>query len=125
MKQNILLEKSFSFAIRIVNLSRYLTEERREYVLSKQVLRSGTSIGANAEECVAASSKKDFLYRASVAYRESRETHYWIRLLRASHYLEEKLADSLLSDCDEIIRILSSITKTTRERLENIEDTNI
>ena len=117
MKQNILLEKSYAFALRIMKLSDYLEEQRR-YVLAKQVLRAGTSIGANAEETVAASSTKDFLHRASISYREARETHYWIRLLRDGKYLEPHLSDSLLHDCDELVRILSSITKTTREQLE-------
>lgn len=111
-EDNIILKKSYSFALRIVKLSEYLVKNRNEYVLSKQVLRSGTSIGANAEESIGSSSKKDFIAKLRVAYCEARETHYWIRLIKDSEYIDSKLADSLLSDCDELLKILGKIIST-------------
>jgi four helix bundle protein len=81
-EQNVIQQKSYDFAIRIVNLYKYLATEKKELVLSKQILRSGTSIGANVEEAIGAQSDKDFLNKLSIAYKEARETHYWIRLLR-------------------------------------------
>jgi four helix bundle protein len=116
MKENILKQKSYAFALRIMKLSDYLEEQRR-YVLAKQVLKAGTSIGANAEESSAGSSKRDFLSKLSISYREALETHYWLRLLKDGKYIEERLADSLLNDCSELVRMLSAITKTTRESL--------
>jgi four helix bundle protein len=121
MKENILKQKSYAFALRIMKLSDYLEEQRR-YVLAKQVLKAGTSIGANAEESGAASSKRDFLSKLSISFRESLETHYWLRLLKDGKYIEERLADSLLHDCDELVRMLSAITKTTRESLNSPEN---
>ena len=96
MKESILSEKSFAFALRIVQLYKYLTTEHKEYVLSKQVLRSGTSIGANIEEAKHAQSKIDFVHKLSIAQKEASETNYWIRLLSKSDYLNAKLAKSLL-----------------------------
>jgi four helix bundle protein len=102
MKDNILLVKSFDFAIRVVMARKFLVDEKKEYVMSKQLLRSGTSIGANAEEAVGAQSTADFLSKLSVAYKEARETKYWIRLLAATGYFEESHADSLLVDNEEL-----------------------
>ena len=93
-----------------------MNKEHSEYVLSKQILRSGTSIGANVEEANAAQSPADFLAKMYISFKEARETHYWLRLLRDSDYLEPKLAQSLLKDCDELIKLLSSITKTTKNK---------
>ncbi len=104
MKENILLEKSFAFAIRVVNAYKYLIEDKKEYVLSKQFLRSGTSIGANSEEAVGGQSKADFISKISIAYKEARETKYWIRLLKATNYFDESQADSLLIDLDELLK---------------------
>ncbi|WP_316316556.1 four helix bundle protein, partial [Clavibacter michiganensis] len=84
MKENVLLEKSFDFAVRVVKAYKFLVEEKKEYVLSKQFVRSGTSIGANAEEAVGGQSKADFISKISIAYKEARETNYWIRLLTAT-----------------------------------------
>lgn len=109
MKENIILEKSFAFAIRSVNVYKFLTEQKKEFVLSKQLLRSGTSIGANMEEATGGQSKKDFIAKVSIAYKEARETRYWIKLLIATEYLEEKNAQSLLNDAEELCKILSSI----------------
>ncbi|MEX2404215.1 MAG: four helix bundle protein [Balneolales bacterium] len=106
--------KTFKFSLRIVRLSRHLNEKKSEYVLAKQVLRSGTSVGANVEEAIGGSTKKDFLYKMSIAYREARETKYWLRLLMGSDYLEPELATSLLNDCEEILKILGSIQKTVK-----------
>lgn len=116
MKENIIASKSYQFAIRIVQLSQYLQNERKEYVLSKQILRSGTSIGANVEEGIGGQSRKDFIAKLYISYKETRETHYWLRLLRDTDYLDEKLAKSLLQDCEEIKKILSSIIKTTKSK---------
>ncbi len=120
MKESILLDKSYKFAIRIVKLSEYL-QEKRAFVLKEQILSSGTSIGANAEELSGASSKKDFLAKANIAYREARETHYWLRLLRDTNYITKRMADSMLTDCDELLRILGSIQKTVRSRMSSGE----
>ena len=113
-KDNVIQTKSYQFAIRVVNLYKYLVEEKKEFVLSKQVLRSGTSIGANVEEAIGGQSKKDFVAKFSIAYKEARETNYWIRLLRDTDYLERKQAESLLADLDELLRIIASILKTSK-----------
>ena len=118
MKESILKDKAYLFALRIMKLSDYLEDQKR-YVLAKQILKAGTSIGANAVESGGASSKRDFLSKLSISFREALETHYWLRLLRDGQYIEEHLAASLLFDCDELIRMLSSITKTLREQLNN------
>ena len=112
MKENIILSKTYSFALRIIELYKYLSKEEREYTLSKQILRSGTSIGANSEEASGSISKKDFRAKFFIAYKEARETHYWIRLLRDSDYINPKLAGSLLNDLDEILKIIGAILKT-------------
>lgn len=114
MKKNVIQEKSFCFALRIVKLYKYLKENKKEYVLSKQLLRSGTSIGANIEEAIGGQSKKDFVSKISVAYKESRETLYWIKLLKESNYLSQKQSDSLVNDCEEIIKIITKIQKTMK-----------
>ncbi len=115
---NALIEKSYAFALRTVKLYKYLVEEKREFVLSKQVLKSGTSIGANAEEAEGAQSKKDFIAKISISYKEARETHYWLRLLRDSHYLEANLATSMLNDCETLKKILSSILISSKKNEE-------
>lgn len=114
MKENILLTKSYKFALRMVKLYQYLSEEKKEFVLSKQVLRSGTSIGANIEEANQAQSKADFIHKLSIANKEAFETNYWLRLLRDSNLLNQKLAESLLSDCDEVQKLLVSSIKTSK-----------
>ena len=96
MSESILSTKSYAFALRIVKLYRHMADERREYVLSKQVLRSGTSIGANIEESIHAQSKVDFIHKLSIGQKEASETNYWLRLLKDSGYIEGKLADSFL-----------------------------
>lgn len=114
MKKNIIQEKSFCFALRIIKLYKYLKDNKNEYVLSKQLLRSGTSIGANIEESIGGQSKNDFVSKISVAYKESRETLYWLKLLKASNYLNQKQSESLINDCEEIIRIITKIQKTMK-----------
>ena len=122
-EKNITLNKSFSFAVRIVNLCRYLNEEHKEYILSKQLLRSGTSIGANINEASAAQSKKDFIAKMSIAHKEARETKYWIDPLAATGYLNanEKHIKSLVNENIELIRLLSSIVKTSQEALSSAQ----
>ena len=113
-KENPARDKSYDFALRIIKLYKYLIEEKKEYVLSKQILRSGTSIGANVEEAIGGQSRKDFLAKISIAYKETRESHYWLRLLSDSSILYKEVAQSLLSDCEELLKILGSIQKTTK-----------
>lgn len=117
MKESVLREKSFAFALRIVKLYRHLIEEHREFVLSKRVLRSGTSIGANLEEGKHAQSKIGFVHKLSIAQKEASETNYWIRLLSESGILEAKIAHSLIADCEEIQRMLTASIKTAKTNI--------
>ncbi len=118
---SIAAEKSYKFSLRIIALYKYLCEEKSEFTLSKQILRSGTSIGANIEEALGGQSKKDFLSKISIAYKESRETHYWLRLLKDSNYIDDKLASSLIANAEELIKILTSTIKTTKQSLNREE----
>jgi four helix bundle protein len=102
MKDNVIKDRSFELAREIVFVYQYLTREKREYVLSKQVLRSGTSVGANISEGVAAPSRKDFSYRMSVAYKEARETEFWLKLLCTTGYLTQEKAEPAIKKCDEV-----------------------
>jgi len=111
---NIIEEKSFAFAIRIVNLYKHLNEAKKEFVLSKQLLRSGTSIGANVAEAEQAQSTPDFVSKMSIALKEASETKYWIRLLASTSYLTEAETVSILNDCVEIEKILVSIIKSSK-----------
>ncbi|RLD30183.1 MAG: four helix bundle protein [Bacteroidetes bacterium] len=113
-KDNVVQIKSYAFAIKIVRLHQYLCKEKKEYILSKQLLRSGTSIGANIEEAIGGQSKKDFYAKLSISYKEARETHYWIRLLKDTDYITDEESKDLLSDVDELLRIIGSIQKTIR-----------
>jgi four helix bundle protein len=115
-KDNIIQEKSYRFALEIIDLYKVLKNQENEYVLSKQILRSGTSIGSNVEEAIGGQSKKDFISKLSIAYKEARETHYWIRLLRDSNYLNSQKADSLLRDCVELQKIIGSILNTMKNQ---------
>ena len=116
MKQNILRDKSYQFSLRIIKLYRYLTTEKREYILSKQILRSGTSIGANIEESIGGISEKDWLAKLSIAYKEARETKYWIKLLGDSEYLKPSFAQSIYEDCDELCKIIGKIQVTMKNK---------
>ncbi len=109
--------KSFDYAVRIVNLYRFLTEDKKEFVLSKQILRSGTGIGANISEGEKGQSKADFYSKMSIALKEANETHYWLRLLKATDYITETQFLSLEKDVKEIIALLTSICKTTQNAL--------
>jgi four helix bundle protein len=117
MKENIIKDKSFAFALRIVRLYQYLSDTKKEYVLSKQILRSGTSIGANVRESEHGQSKADFIHKISISLKEASETDYWLELLHKSDYLDTKLYQSLKEDCEEILKILTSIVKTSRGSL--------
>ena len=113
-ENNIILEKSFQFSLRILKLFQHLREIKVERDLCTQLLRSGTSIGANVEEAIGGSSRKDFIHKLEIAYREARETKYWLRLLKESELLEEKLAISFIIDCEEILKILSAIINSSK-----------
>ena len=114
-RKNIIVEKTYAFALQIVQLYKSLVE-KKEFVLSKQVLRSGTSVGANFHEAIASESKKDFIHKLSIAAKEARETDYWLKLLKDSDYIKSEEFNKLKNSCDEIIKILNSIILTTRER---------
>ena len=114
MSESIVFEKSKQFSVRIVNLYKYLKEDKKEYVLSTQLLRCGTSIGANIAEACCAISKKDFLSKMYIAYKECAETLYWLELLKRTDYLTGKEYQSVREDCQELERMLSSITKSLR-----------
>lgn len=116
MKENVLIDKSVSFAARIVKLNKYLVKEKKEYVISKQIVRSGTSIGANINEANYVQSKADFISKMHIALKETAETEYWIRLLVMSEYIDEKTGDSLLKDCIELKRILIASVNTAKEK---------
>lgn len=111
---NVVIDKSFRFAVRIVNLCKFLRETKNEYVISKQLLRSGTSIGANAAESQQAQSRADFVSKLNIALKEAVETDYWIRLLHETEYLTNEQFDSIMVDCDELERLLASIVKTSK-----------
>ena len=112
---NIVQIKSYAFAIRIVKAYQFLNEHKKEFVLSKQLLRCGTSIGANIEEAIGGQSDKDFYAKLTISYKEARETHYWIRLLKDTDYLSEEQSESLLKDVTELLKIIGSIQKTLRD----------
>lgn len=114
-RDNILVDKSFSFAVRIVNLYKYLCSDKKEFVLSKQLLKSGTSIGANISESQDAQSTNDFISKLSIALKEARESKYWIELLKETEYLTKKESDSLVNDLIELIKLLVTIIKTTKD----------
>ena len=115
LKENQVLEMSFEFAVRIVKLHKYLVKEKKETIISKQIIRSGTSIGANANEAVYGVSKADFIAKLQISLKETAETEYWLRLLILSEYIAEQEGNSLLSDCLEIKRILVSTLNTAKE----------
>ena len=114
MKKNILKDKSFDFAIRIVKLYKYLCEEKKEYIMSKQLMRSGTSIGAMVREAEFAESKSDFVHKMAIAQKEINETLYWLELLNASEYLTIQQFESINIDATEIIKLITSSIKTAK-----------
>ena len=115
MADNLIITKSMDFAVRIVNLYKYLSKSKHEYVLSKQVLRSGTSIGANAREAVQGQSKADFIAKMSIALKEASETEYWLELLYKTEYLNIIEYEDIMQNCKEIVRILTSIVKSSKQ----------
>lgn len=114
MKDNVIVTKSFMFAVRIVKLCKKLVSENREYVLSNQLLKSGTSIGANVEEAVGGITKREFTAKLQIAYKEARETRYWLRLMAETDIIEKAEAESFLTDCEELIRIIVAILKSSK-----------
>ena len=112
MSDNITAEKSLEFAVRIVNVCKYLRHEKKEFILSKQLIRSGTSIGANVAEAQRGQSKADFIAKMSIALKEANETQYWLTLLVRTEYLTAKQYDSLTQDNQELICLLTAICKT-------------
>jgi len=114
MKENVVRDKSYAFAVRIVRLYQHLSVTRKEFVLSNQVLRCGTSIGANVEEAIGGQSRGDFVAKMSIAYKEARETCYWLRLLKDTDYLTQAEFDSIHADAEELCRLIASIQKSTK-----------
>ncbi len=112
--ENVIVIKSKAFAIRIVKLSKYLNDNKKEYVLSKQILKSGTSIGANVKEAIRGQSKADFYAKMNIALKEASETEYWLEILNETDYIDNVLFESIYADCRELIKILISITKTQK-----------
>lgn len=115
--KNIILEKSFQFAVRIVKLHVHLIKDLKQFDISSQILRSGTSIGANIEEAMGGVSRKDFIYKLSISYKEARETKYWLRLLQESGLLKKDECESLLKDCEELLKLLYSIINTSKKNV--------
>ena len=116
MNENISVEKSFEFAVRIVNLYKYLTREHKEYIMSKQLLRCGTSIGANISEAQKGQSKADFTAKMNIALKEANETDYWLKLLYRTDYLSKEQYDSIYSDIQELLGILTAICRTSNTK---------
>jgi len=119
MKPNIILDKSFNFALRIVELYKHLSADKHEYVLSKQLLRSGTSIGANLREANLSISRKEFIAKVQISLKEASETEYWLMLLKEGGYIGD--ADAIINELTEIIKILTKILKTTKDNLNEAE----
>lgn len=116
MEKTSIQHKSRDFAIRIINCYKFLTEDKKEFVMSKQLLRCGTSIGANTRESKNAQSRTDFLSKLNIALKEADETAYWLDLLQATDYLDKKMFNSINDDCTEIIKMLTAIIKTLKEK---------
>ncbi len=115
MKENIIVEKSFVFAVEIVKLYKIMLKRQNEFVMSKQILKSGTSVGANISEAVAAISKKEFVAKIQIAYKEAHETAYWLKLLEETKFITQTEFSKLHTSCQEIIRILSAILKSSKD----------
>jgi four helix bundle protein len=116
MKTNITKQKSFDFAVRIVNLYKFLVENRKEYVLSKQLLRSGTSVGANIREAFNAESDNDFIHKLGISQKECDETLYWLELLKTTNYLDDKEFSSIYEDGTEMLKIIKSVIITKKSK---------
>jgi four helix bundle protein len=115
MPKSILRDKSYAFAIAIVKACHHIQKEQKEFVLSAQIIKSGTSIGANADEAIGGVSRKDFINKFGISYKEARETKYWLRLLEATDYIDNEMATSYLNDVEEILKIIGSIIKSSNE----------
>lgn len=113
-EDNVIVSKSKAFALRIIKMYRYLCDEKKEYILSKQVLRSGTSIGANIREAQCGQSKADFYAKLYISLKEASETEYWLELLHESGYIDDNSFNSIYADCKELVKLLTAITKTQR-----------
>jgi four helix bundle protein len=122
MKENILKTKSYDFSLKIILLYKEMVARKKEYVLSKQLLKSGTSIGANIEEADRAQSKKDFIAKLQISLKESGETQYWLRLLRDSGFIEKSVAKALIEECMDLSNILTAVLKTAKTNLERSKD---
>jgi len=118
MEANAIVEKSFRFALRIVKLYQFLCEQRKEYVISKQLLRSGTAVGALVREAEQAESRADFIHKMAIALKEANETEYWLELLHQSNYLDDKSYTSISADTKSLLKLLTSIVKTTKEHIK-------
>jgi len=119
MKENIVKNKSFEFAIRVVKLYQFLCDQQKEFVLSKQLLRSGTSVGAMVREAEHAETKKDFIHKMAIAQKEINETMYWLELLQQTQYLNNEQFESVNNDALEIIKLITSIIKTAKTNIKN------
>ena len=119
MEENVVKEKTFTFAIRVVKLYKYLCSNKKEYILSKQLLRSGTSVGAMVREAEHAETKKDFLHKMAVAQKEINETIYWLDLLKETDYLTAQQHESIKMDAIEIIKLITAILKSTKKNVTN------
>jgi len=115
MKNNVVKDKSYAFALRVIKAYKFLSDEKREFVLSKQMLRSGTAIGALVREAEHAQSKADFISKMNIALKEANETEYWLMLLKDSDFIDDKSFISIHQDCAEVIKLLISIVRTTKE----------
>ncbi len=113
---NIILKKSYDFAVRCVNLYKYLCNEKHDFVIGKQLMRSGTSVGANVKEAIRGASKADFIAKLNIALKEASESEFWIEVLRDTDYLSSQEAESMLCDCQEILKLLTSIVKSSKEK---------
>ena len=118
MKENILKKKSFDFAIRIINLYKFLKKEHKEFIFSQQIIKSGTSIGAMIREAEHAESLKDFVHKLNIGLKEANESIYWLDLLYATDFISEKMYKSIIKDCEELLKLLIASVKTTKKKLQ-------
>ena len=116
MKKNIIEEKTKHFSIRIIKLCKYLGNEKKEFILSKQLLRSGTSIGANVKEGINAMSKKEFISKLNIAFKEAKETEYWLEILKETEYIKQNEYESINEECIQIIKIIATVLKTATNK---------
>lgn len=115
LEDNVVFTKALDFAVRIVNLFKYLRDEQNETVMSKQVLRSGTSIGANISEALGAESKDDFIHKFSISFKEGNETKFWLLLLHRTHFITDAQFESMMTDCQELRKLMGAIIRTSKK----------